>query len=1319
MPVGSGRPGKPSLSGTKVHKDKRDDRKSDDKEPESPVKVKSEKPAAATQKSQAGQTADEAFHDLRLKVRKAGGPDLKTEGWTCKLVPSAKEGAASGTALAPCWVEPATGKEFLKRRNVLRHLSLKETAEKTQEQAATESRENFRIQNKEEPLPQKIGEVTVLQWGKVAPDRENFHSSRHIWPIGFKSRWTDENAQDITYESEIRDGNEDSGAPDHLSKIDGPIFVVCVTRKGEDKPTEFFGKNGKQVWRRATKDEKAKDHTGLRIDEVCKRLEGLRNAAMCKNYEFIATRPPLLDPDEVKSPKKKKKKSKAANGDTDPKTKVAGKKRKADSQPKKDSQKTKRAREREEKLQEKAKEKEEKEKKHQQVAEEKRLVREEEARKRKEAKELQDIEQKWLSRYPIEDLAIELETRAMEEAKAAGHHIPAQRAAARAVVDAVERGWGQTAVLAAGKEAAECRAAGDNDEEAHERAIIKGEEMHEANRDTSAMAMDVDDTCCIDDELLCRVGTRVKMLFKTGETDQKFTGFVSKCSDESNNISIDFYDENPNWEVPKNDQDVEILGQGVLLLPPLVQKPQRAPIHNADVLNVARFVEAFKAELKLPKGSLADLQDGLEKPDESDYISLLYQALLIGAMEAAKDANPNAIVPVAWQGDNTLSQHTWPEIARRWITCGPHAELNKKRFPEAVAAATCLSAAAGGAKSRPEGHLKLLLCLIEECFDHGDIHSAVDQRLEVEDEAKKTRDEKVKEFIKDEKQVQERIKAARESVAKVDVSDEGPDLEPVPDEATKKAIESESAEANEKGGELTESEEDKALRDAFDEKRAEWKKRRDERGGKAADKELNDALRQEKRLNDQRNKTETDCAAKLEKFSLRQAPLGMDRNRNKYWWFAADPATLYVEPPMPLSGQAQPDPANYSFEWRMWCGAEAMKQLADCLCEQGLREYELKAGIQKVVEKLGTEEQQLTSRVRAHLKLKEPDDLKFLVSFQFALQEAKNIEEVFNPDQRKTLSQELPDWQKILETPLDCDQMSKLLQHLEHAVYESTAHTKPNKRAVAASRARDDVLSAAASTQNGIDDPVADNLTHDVPEEWQNDTIYATKKVRRNVLGEDGTHAGKANGTVVGYIPVEKSDFKSKQTHLDAALWRIKFDDPDIGDGFEDLEEYEVKQAIADYEKMQASLQSAASLRGGVVPTRGDAADSGAGDAGGSEVVYDEGAIDMAEASNKVTGALWTSAMQREAWRREVESAASANSVVRVCYSASVLCENVLRVMHMTRNDLSTAPRRTRTERTKRNTPENAMFTGFTETGRRVKRVNYCENGNKDSDDSD
>jgi len=538
MPVGANRPGKPG-GGTKTPRYQDDDRKSDDKESESPVKAKSSKPVAeATQKSTAGKTADEHLQELRIKVRQAGGPDIKTAGWTCKLVSSPKlEGVSSGgstTALDPCWVEPETSKEFLKRKNVLKHFGVSEPKKVTREEASIASREKFKELNKDDKLPRKIGEVTILQWGKVAADRENFHNTRFIWPIGFKSRWTDDNEQDVMYESEIRDGKDESGAPDDLSKMDGPIFVVCVTRKGEDKPTEFFGKNGKQVWRRATKDDKAKDHTGLRDEEICKLLEGLKHASSCKNYEFIATRPPQLDLDsEVKSTKKKKKKSRS-NGDTDQKTRVAGKKRKADSQPKKESQKTKRARDREEKLQDKAKEKEGKEKKQQQAAEDKRLVREEDARKRKEAKELQEIEQKWLSRYPIEDLAIELEIEAMEEAKAAGHHVPAQRAAARAVVDAVERGWGQTAILAAGKEAAECRAAGDTDEEAYEKAIIKGEEVHDANPDASGMVVDVDDKCCIDNEMLCRVGTRVKMLFKTDEIESKFSGFVSKCSEETN-----------------------------------------------------------------------------------------------------------------------------------------------------------------------------------------------------------------------------------------------------------------------------------------------------------------------------------------------------------------------------------------------------------------------------------------------------------------------------------------------------------------------------------------------------------------------------------------------------------------------------------------------------------------------------------------------------------------------------------------------------------------------------------------------------------------
>ena len=544
MPVGAHKPGKHSgFGGSKPPKDKSDEKKVEGKEPESPVKVKASPkpaPAEAKQKSRDGKTADQHLDELRDKVLQAGGPNVKAAGWTCKLVPSAKvEGAAASNSapLDPCWVEPETGKEFSKRKNVLKHLGLSEPKKLTREEAAQASREKFKELNKDFPLPRKIGDVTVLQWGKVAYERPSFHSSRHIWPIGFKSRWIDGNEKDVTYESEIRDGKEQCGAPDEFKDIDAPIFVVRVTRPGEDKPTEFFGKNGKQVWRQATKDEKAKDHTGLRDEEVCTRLEGLKNAEKCQNYEFIALRPPVLpaDKDAAATPKKKKKKKVSSNGDTGSKTKVAGKKRKAEGQPPRESKKTKRAREREEKLQEKAKEKEEKEKKQQAAAEERRLVKEEEARKRREAKELQEIEQKWQSRYPIEDLALELEAKAMEEAKAAGRDVPAQRAAARAVVDAVDRGWGEAAVMAAGKEAAECRANGDTDEEASEKAQLKGESVHEASTATGEVPMDVDDNSLVDDEVLWRTGTRVKVLFKLEKgTEQKYTGFVSQCPDDSN-----------------------------------------------------------------------------------------------------------------------------------------------------------------------------------------------------------------------------------------------------------------------------------------------------------------------------------------------------------------------------------------------------------------------------------------------------------------------------------------------------------------------------------------------------------------------------------------------------------------------------------------------------------------------------------------------------------------------------------------------------------------------------------------------------------------
>ena len=75
-------------------------------------------------------------------------------------------------------------------------------------------------------------------------------------------------------------------------------------------------------------------------------------------------------------------------------------------------------------------------------------------------------------------------------------------------------------------------------------------------------------------------------------------------------VSIHFYDENDEIEVPKGDQDVEMLAQGLLRLPSSVPVPQRAPVHSEDVLSVIRFIDAFKAELKLPKCTLNELQVG-------------------------------------------------------------------------------------------------------------------------------------------------------------------------------------------------------------------------------------------------------------------------------------------------------------------------------------------------------------------------------------------------------------------------------------------------------------------------------------------------------------------------------------------------------------------------------------------------------------------------------------------------------------------------------------------------------------------------------------
>jgi hypothetical protein len=74
------------------------------------------------------------------------------------------------------------------------------------------------------------------------------------------------------------------------------------------------------------------------------------------------------------------------------------------------------------------------------------------------------------------------------------------------------------------------------------------------------------------------------------------------------------------------------------------------------------------------------------------------------------------------------------------------------------------------------------------------------------------------------------------------------------------------------------------------------------------------------------------------------------------------------------------------------------------------------------------------------------------------------------------------------------------------------------------------------------------------------------QRVRRAILAEDGeTVIGYGDGTVVGWLPSNLSDFFSEFTQEPAPLWHIKYDSAELGE--EDLEEVEVEDAAEAFEK--------------------------------------------------------------------------------------------------------------------------------------------------------
>ncbi|CAM0142318.1 unnamed protein product [Umbelopsis sp. WA50703] len=137
-------------------------------------------------------------------------------------------------------------------------------------------------------LPVTIGrgtnEVIIYDIGRVVWDREGYHNSRYIWPVGFKSK---------KYLPSLRTPLKKTG---YISEIlDGgaaPVFRVTP----EDSPdTVFSGVSASGVWKQlldqiASLGVTAKTHAsgpemlGLSNLAVTKAIQELPNANQCTRY---------------------------------------------------------------------------------------------------------------------------------------------------------------------------------------------------------------------------------------------------------------------------------------------------------------------------------------------------------------------------------------------------------------------------------------------------------------------------------------------------------------------------------------------------------------------------------------------------------------------------------------------------------------------------------------------------------------------------------------------------------------------------------------------------------------------------------------------------------------------------------------------------------------------------------------------------------------------------------------------------------------------------------------------------------------------------
>lgn len=227
---------------------------------------------------------------LREYVAKCGGQ--LSDDWTCTAT-MRTNGASAGTYDALYW-SPGRKERFRSRMEVVRALGLapqkelksnKGTMKKKAEHVEPLSREQAitKAQRNDKPsTPMDLGEnLVVIDFGQIRRGDEEFHDDIHIWPVGYKTNWTNDSG--VTFSSEVTRASD--GAPEFVvsANVNGSLISTCsasplgawIEMCEAVGPTVSIG---------------IADHFAFEDVRVVRAIETLPGSESCLKYQFVEER---------------------------------------------------------------------------------------------------------------------------------------------------------------------------------------------------------------------------------------------------------------------------------------------------------------------------------------------------------------------------------------------------------------------------------------------------------------------------------------------------------------------------------------------------------------------------------------------------------------------------------------------------------------------------------------------------------------------------------------------------------------------------------------------------------------------------------------------------------------------------------------------------------------------------------------------------------------------------------------------------------------------------------------------------------------------